>query len=138
MTRVGTDAVVLLGRLDAGFASGADGRLVGINVATDAIDWALDLPGFANCEALARSPSGLRLAVGCSGVFADGTTGQLARSGIVLLDVGQPPPRVLGSWHIANDLKGALATTLAFFSETRWGGLVLPDLHKLVLSGGCR
>ena len=128
MTRIGTDAVVLLGRLDAGFASGADGRIVGINVATDAIDWALDLPGFANCGALARSPSLLRLAVGCSGVFAEGTTGQFARSGIVLLDIGQLPPRVIGSWHIANDLKGALAPTLAFFSETQVLGTTYGDL----------
>lgn len=94
MLEVDGVAWVLLQRLDGSFQSAGDGRIVGIDEATEAVAFTVDLPGAANCGAAARSPSGKLVAVACSGLLRDrAVEGQ--RSAVVLLDASTRPPKVI-------------------------------------------
>jgi hypothetical protein len=127
MTRVGDDAVVVLGRMGADFKTAGDGALVGIDPATDAVAWHVDIPGLAACGGLASSPSGRVLAVACSGLYADGAT-QYTRSGLVLYDTTQRPPVEKARFAVPAQLANApLSGALAFASETEIVGVVYGD-----------
>ncbi len=123
----GGDALVTLDRFDAAFGRAEDARLVGVDPASDAPAWRLDLAGLANCGGLALSPSGARLAVACAGVFADGA-GQLARSGLALLDLGARPPREVARFDLAARFGAPIAPALAFASESLLVGVAFGDL----------
>lgn len=92
MIRVGGDAWLTLLRFTVDFTQALDSSLVGIDTATDQERWRMELPGLANCSALARTDDGARVAVSCSGVFLDPPAAQLARSGVVVLDATTTPP----------------------------------------------
>ncbi|HEU4409081.1 MAG TPA: hypothetical protein VFS43_27735 [Polyangiaceae bacterium] len=121
------EAVVTLDRFDAAFLQAADARLVGLELASGALTWRHDVAGLANCGGLSLSPAGARLALACSGVFADGA-GQLARSGLVLLDLGARPPREIARFDLAARFGAPLAPALAFASESLLVGIAYGDL----------
>jgi hypothetical protein len=137
------EAVVTLDRFDAAFQQAADARLVGLDTEAGALTWRLDVAGLANCGGLSVSPSGARLALACSGVFADGA-GQLARSGLVVLDLGARPPREAARFDLAARFGAPLAPAVAFASETLLVGVAYGDLaagrrdlaYALDLAGG--
>lgn len=118
MRRVGPDVVVSLGRLDQSFASAGDGLLVGIDPVTDTIVWDTSLPGLNNCSGLAVSPSGLLLAVTCSGVFSSGPVAQAAHSDLVVLDAMHRPPVERARYGVPSKLNGqTVAPAIAFATE---------------------
>jgi hypothetical protein len=119
--------VVTLDRFDAAFMGAADARLVGVDPASDAVTWRHDLAGLANCGGVALSPSGARLALACSGVFAD-QGAQLARSGLVLFDLGTTPPTEAARFALADRFGAPLSPALAFASETLLVGVAYGDL----------
>jgi hypothetical protein len=122
------EAMVTLDRFDPSFAKAADARLVGLDTTTDRPAWRLDLPGLANCGGVALSPGRSLLALACAGVFADGA-GQLARSGLVLIDLATRPPIERARFDVAARLGAPLAPALAFASETLLAGVAFGDLQ---------
>jgi len=129
MRRVGSDVVVTLGRLDAAFTSAGDGLLVGIDPATDSVAWNASLPGLSNCSGLALSPSGVLLAVTCSGVFSAGPVGQAAQSDVVVFDTTRRPPIERARYGVPSKLDGqAVAPPLAFATEDLLLGVSFGDL----------
>jgi hypothetical protein len=137
MRRVGSDVVVVLGRLDAAFTNGGDGLLVGIDPATDAIAWEAPLPGLSNCSGLALSPSGGLLAVTCSGVFSAGSAAQAARSDVVVLDTTRRPPVERARYQLPSKLDGqALAPAIVFATEELLLGVALGDIAAGHLDAG--
>jgi hypothetical protein len=96
LLHVGNAVWTLLLRMDADFQKALDGAIVAIDPGTDTPRWTAEIPGLANCGILTPSPDKTRIAVACSGVFAEGAAAQLARSGVVLLEASdQAPPREL-------------------------------------------
>jgi hypothetical protein len=128
---VGDQVWVSLHRFDADFKTAADARLIGVDSASDAIAWTLDLPGVANCGGVARSPSGKVVALSCSGVSGDVDADQnpapTLRSAIVLLDATTQPPRELQRFDTATTLGAPLGSTITFASETVLIGVALGD-----------
>lgn len=127
MLRLGSSVLLLLGRTDAGYKNAGDGRLVGLDPATDAPTFAVDLPGVANCGGFDVSPAKRALGVSCTGLFADGA-GQLARSDVVVLDATATPPTVQRRYGVATALSAPLAPALAFDGETRLLGVAYGEL----------
>ena len=119
MLRVGAAVWVPLLRMDAAFTSALDSALVAVDPATDQILWTREVAGFSNCGVLARSPGGTRVALSCSGVFAEGPQAQRDRSGVVVLDPGSSPPaEVLRVGSAALGAPPSYAT-MAFLDEER-------------------
>jgi hypothetical protein len=129
LARAGGEAVVALDRFDAGFGAALDARLVGVDVASDAIAWRLDVAGLANCGGLALSPGRTLLALACSGPFAGGAAGQRGRSGLVVLDLSTRPPAERARFDLAARFGAPLAPGLAFASETVLVGTAYGDLE---------
>ncbi len=127
MVRVGGAAWVSLQRFDASFASAADARVVGVDVATDAVRFSLDLPGLANCGSFAASPSGKLVALACSGVLGPHVALD-GRSAVVLLDATAEPPVELRRLAVAVALGAPLAPPLAFASEVTLVGVAFGDV----------
>ena len=127
MARLGSTVLLLLGRTDASYKSAGDGRIVGLDPATDTAVFAVDLPSVANCGGFDVSPSKRSLGVSCTGLFADGA-GQLARSDVVVLDATTTPPTVRRRYAIAATLGAPLAPALAFDGEARLLGVAYGDL----------
>ncbi|MBI4704723.1 MAG: hypothetical protein HY744_26775 [Deltaproteobacteria bacterium] len=93
MVLVGSRLFVLLSAYSADFKDAAPSRLVAIDTARDTIAGVTVLAGLHGCGALARSPSGERLAVACSGNFHGTSAPALEQSGLVVLAVPpQPSP----------------------------------------------
>jgi len=129
MLRLGSTVLLLLGRTDAGYKNAGDGRIVGLDVASDTPRFAVDLPGVANCGGFDASPTKTTLAVSCTGIFADGG-GQLARSDVVVLDATTAPPTVRRRYAVASGLGAPLAPALAFDGETRLLGVAYGELAR--------
>jgi hypothetical protein len=121
MQRVGASVWLTLGRLDDDFQKAEDGRIIGIDPATDATRWSLDLPGVYNCSALAYEEKSGLVAVACSGVVAD-KEHELEHAAIVLLDASHEPPteklRVAGP-TLGDPPPPGGASSLAFADEHR-------------------
>jgi hypothetical protein len=83
-------AYVVLTALAADSMSGAQGRLVVVDTATDAVTGTIDLPGLKNCGSIAALDKAL--VVGCGGVFGD--PNQLNDSGVALIDLSLTPPAI--------------------------------------------
>jgi hypothetical protein len=79
---------VLLGGYALDFLSGAEGRLVELD-GTGALVGVTVLEGLRGCHALATSPSGARLAVGCSGGFGGTSAPNAVESAMMVFDVGE-------------------------------------------------
>jgi hypothetical protein len=89
MTRVGDTAVVSLGRMSFDFKSTSDAVFVGIDIASEAERFRLELTGLKNCGTLALAPGGRLAAAACSGAIdRTGRLEHLSESGLVLFDVG--------------------------------------------------
>jgi len=127
MLRLGSAVLLLLGRTDAGYKTAGDGRIVGLDPATDTPAFAVDLPGVANCGGFDVSPSKHALGVSCTGLFADGA-GQLGRSDVVVLDATTTPPAVQRRYAVATTLGAPVAPALAFDGETRLLGVAYGEL----------
>lgn len=105
----------MLERFDGVFNGAADARIVGVATADDSIAWSLDLPGVANCGAMALDPASERVAVACTGVFAD--TDPAARSSVVLLDATVEPPAELARFDVATLVGSLPAPSLAWAGD---------------------
>jgi len=127
MLLFGQHALVLLQRFDESFSSAGDGRIVGVSLAGDTVDWMVDMPGLASCGAMVLSPSRDRLAVACSGVFQD-QAGQIDKSGVVLLDMTTIPPQPLRRYGVALDLGAPLAPAIGYLDDTHLVGVAYGDL----------
>jgi len=80
---------VALGNLSRGFDRSAEGRVLGVEPLTRAITDRVALSGLENCGgALAASPEGDGIWVGCAGLWAAGAAGQIAASGLAWIDLG--------------------------------------------------
>lgn len=95
LLRVGSTVWTLLLRMDADFQKALDGAIVAIDPSTDTPRWTAEIAGLANCGILTSSPDKTRIAVACSGVFAEGAAAQLARSGVVILEASDQAPKEL-------------------------------------------
>jgi DNA-binding beta-propeller fold protein YncE len=84
-------AYVSLNLLTPDFKSGGPGQVVIVDGATDQVTGTIPLPEVKNCGSLARGAGTSRLAVGCSGVFADGAR-QADASGVGVIDLAASPP----------------------------------------------
>lgn len=112
---------VVLQRLDASFSSAADTALAVIDPAVDAVSATHPIDGLANCGALSPSPFADRLALACTGVFAEGPS-QLDRAGVVVLDTTSLPYRE--TLRVAGASLGAPPSSIAWASD----GLLLVAL----------
>jgi hypothetical protein len=83
-------AYVVLTALSADSMSGAQGRVVVVDTATDAVTGTIDLPALKNCASIAALDKAL--VVGCGGVFGDAN--QTNDSGVALVDLSMTPPTV--------------------------------------------
>ncbi len=125
MIRIGDEVWVSLHRFDVDFKTAGDARIVGISTADDSIAWTLDLPGVANCGAIATAPSGAVVALACTGVLGDNPPTE--RSAIVLLDATTHPPALLQRFAVAVQLGAPLAPALAYAGESALVGTTLGD-----------
>lgn len=118
---------VLLSAYSLDFMSSAESRIVTVDLDTDTIVDVTVLQGMHGCGALALSPSGDRLAVGCSGTLAASGASTLADAGVVVLsrgeslaevtrrpagDFGQAPPGLSIAFATEDDL---VFTTMGSF-----------------------
>ncbi|APR74925.1 Hypothetical protein A7982_00271 [Minicystis rosea] len=78
-------AIVLLSSLSLSFMDSLSSRLVTIDTATDAIVSVRVLDGLHGCTGLALSPNGKRVAVSCSGTFANDQMSNIDQSGLAVL-----------------------------------------------------
>jgi hypothetical protein len=85
MLRLGEHVVVLLSAYSRSFTMSGDARLALLDPKTHTLTGWVALPSARGCSALARSPSGARIAVGCSGSFGGTSTPTLDDAGIVVL-----------------------------------------------------
>ena len=96
---VNGEAWVVLERFAEDFSDAGDARIVGVSPATDAAAWSLDLPGVANCGAVAVDPAGERVALSCSGPLARADA--VEHSAVVLLDATVEPPVELTRFDVS-------------------------------------
>jgi hypothetical protein len=120
LLRMGSEVWVVLQRLTADFSDAADARVVGIDAATDQIAWTLDLPNVANCQGVARSPSGSAVALSCPGIGG-------GRSAVVLLDATAHPPTEQKRFDVVAALTSKPGSPLSFASETLLVGATQGD-----------
>jgi len=96
VTLLGRNALVVLQRLALDFASQGDSEIVAVDTDSDEIAWHLVLDGLEGCGRVMLSPSGKRMALGCTGTIDfDGNLIDPAATGIVLLDATTSPPTEL-------------------------------------------
>ena len=78
-------AVVLLSAYSLDFTKSASSRIVTIDTAKDMIVGTTVLVGMHGCLGLAKSPSGERISVSCTGTFQGDSTSKLDEAGVVVL-----------------------------------------------------
>lgn len=121
-TRMERDALgrpwVLLSVYDDTFLEAGESRLVSLDVGAREVVHVVPLVGLRGCGGLARSPSGERLAVSCSGAFVGTSEPDPALAGLAVIDVSSAP--VLWSSLAASTLGGEpLGFSVAFDGEDR-------------------
>jgi hypothetical protein len=79
---------LLLSAYSKSFAMSDDGRVAVLDATSHAVASFAVVTGMRGCSALALSPSGQRLAVGCSGTFGGDAVPSLEDSGVVVFSVG--------------------------------------------------
>jgi hypothetical protein len=108
-------AYVVLTALSADSKTGAPGRVVVVDPATDAVTGSIDLT-LKNCGSIAALDKAL--VVGCGGVFGD--PNQMMDSGVALIDLSATPPtvKVVAAKDFGRALSpfdvGAVSPSLAF------------------------
>jgi hypothetical protein len=90
---VGGKVYVSLGEMSADYQTGGPARLAVVDPATDAVSGTIDLPSLRSCGVVTALPDGSKLAVGCSGIYADPAT-QIGQSGVGWVDLAASPPAV--------------------------------------------
>lgn len=109
---------VSLGNQDAMFSAAAEGRIVVIDPATDAIAGHIDLTGLKGCSAMYHLVATNTLVVACGGSFADAD--QAGGSGIAEIDLAVTPPVVKRTTKAAKlDGQAVNFSWVAALSETR-------------------
>ncbi len=93
---------VTLDHLTKDFDETGEGRVVGIDTTTDIVTDLVRLETLSNCTGIVYVAEKNALFLSCSGLFASGTEGQLAHSGIVRIDLNGDEPEV-SILHEAND-----------------------------------
>lgn len=132
-------ALLLVGSEDFRFGSS---RVASIDPQSDRIVSVLVLEGLTNCSNVALSPDGSRLALGCSGSFAQDPALGFPDAGIVLLAVGDElvetrrfPASALGGEQIGS-VSFASERVLAFTATGRYtsdqSALAAPDALRVL------
>ena len=133
MLLAGDRVIVALQLFAAAFVKAGDGRLVGIDTASDAIAWTVELAGLANCGGLAMAPDSQRIAVTCTGVFPGSTSTdpeQMKRSAVVWMDLSDGEPEELRRYDVAAALGRPVGWTVGFVSNASVVGRVVGDLES--------
>jgi hypothetical protein len=130
LAKIGDEAWVVLGRLDASFTKGGDARVVGIDTTKDTRTFTLDLKGMTNCGGLAVSPSRKVVALSCSGVLG-ASPPALDTSGVVLIDATQSPPKEITRFQVATQRGAPVGSSIAFASEDLLVGIVYGDFQAM-------
>jgi hypothetical protein len=86
----GGKVYVVLSALTDDSKMGAQGRVVVVDPATDAVTGTIDLTGLKNCGSIAAV--GNALIVACGGLYGD--PNQIAQSGVAWIDLSMSPPAV--------------------------------------------
>jgi hypothetical protein len=73
MTRIKDHVVVVLQRLSLDFSKAGSSVLVGIDPATDAVAWQVEVAGLQSCGRVAPSPDGSSFALACAGRYDSAT-----------------------------------------------------------------
>lgn len=132
MLRLGERVVVLLSSYSRSFTVSGDARLALVDPETHTVTGWVALPGARGCSALARSPSGARIAVGCSGSFGGTSTPTLDDAGVVVLR-REGAELVEEARFVAAEVLGdPPGFSLAFASERH---VVVPTFGRLATSG---
>jgi hypothetical protein len=87
---VGGKVYVVLTALSDDSKTGAQGRVVIVDSATDMVTGTIDLPGLQSCASI--NAVGNALVVSCGGVFGD--PNQMMESGVAWIDLSTTPPAV--------------------------------------------
>ena len=85
---------VTLSNLSADFKIAGAGRVVMVDPVKDAVTGVIDLPGYKSCSGIDYVDSTATLIVGCSGDYNLATSGQVAQSALVEIDIGASPPAI--------------------------------------------
>jgi len=110
--------VVLLGVLSSNFQSAGDARLVVIDPSTQAIVETIRIEGLQNCQAIALSPTGARIAVGCTGLIGLDFEADIDHAGVAIVTLGTDgAPSVVSARYAAAALGRSPQFTIAFASE---------------------
>jgi hypothetical protein len=119
ITLLGTQALVVLQRLAADFASQGSSQLVAIDTETDEIAWQITLDGLEGCGRVMLSPSGKTMALGCTGTIDfDGNLIDAGATGIVLLDATTEPPAEIRRISVHDEFDFPPQPEIEFASET--------------------
>jgi hypothetical protein len=133
LARTADAVVALLAAYSANFQDSAEGRVAFFDPSTLALKEVVVLPGGYGCGAMAVSPSGERVAIGCSGNFAGGSEPRVEESALYVL------ARESGAWrleheHRASDLGDApLSASVAFVDERQ---ILTSSFGRLDTAGG--
>lgn len=139
MTLLGDTAVVSLGRMSLDFKTTGDAMLVGIDAASEAERYRVELAGLKNCGTLAVSPGEKLAALACSGAIdRTGKLDELSQSGLVLFAVEAGTlreyrrfgARELAGEPIQGSVEFASESTLLLKTQTVYGG----SRHNRLLS----
>lgn len=128
---------VLLSVYDDTFLEAGESRLVSLDVDARAIEHVVPLVGLRGCAGLARSPSGERLAVSCSGAFVGTSEPDVALAGLAVLDASSDSPALALSAGASTLGDQPLGFSLAFDGEgtvlvTTFGKLEPPEPDRLL------
>ena len=107
---------VSLNHLSRLFDAGGPGLLLALDPATRGVVHRLTFPDLTNCGGLAPTTAGDGLWLVCTGLFADAPAEQLARSGLVYIDLSGAAPTVtlaLSAADLADRPLGAGVTAVA-------------------------
>lgn len=129
LLRVGDQVWVSAQRMNSDFTTSGEARIIGIDTQSDAVAWALDIPGVKNCGLMVESPDGQRVAVACSGQYYTGDE-QLSTSALVIVDRTIVPPAIVGTHAIAESIGGPIGPSIAYASPTQIVGTVVGDLER--------
>jgi hypothetical protein len=132
MLRLDESVVVLLSAYSRSFTLSGDARLALVDPMTHTVTGWAALPGARGCSALARSPSGARIAVGCSGSFGGTSTPTLDDAGVVVLRRDGADFVEEARFVAAEVLGDPPGFSLAFASERH---VVVPSFGRLATSG---
>ncbi len=109
---------VSLNAISMDYATYGEARIVMIDPTTDQVSGTLDLPGVKNCGAMTYVAEAQRLFIACNGAYGDPAV-QAAGSAVVVIDLGQSPPAIVGQVAAAATVAAPYSNlTIAALSAT--------------------